>query len=140
MQKEEEEKNTATKSQEELSPSVSSLPAAPAPSPPPRRSFHICFPCRVCVYSFCSNSFPFPSSLLSPLPFFSEPLAGAFNRLWHLSPRAVMFLIHQWGMAGWMPPLEPGEKGSHSTGPQRLEGVGAAETDTHGHWNWTFNH
>lgn len=40
---------------------------------------------------------PFSTSMLS------EPLAGAFNRRWHLSPRAVMYLIHQQGMTGCMP-------------------------------------
>ncbi|KAI9538216.1 hypothetical protein NQZ68_017950 [Dissostichus eleginoides] len=71
------------------------------------------------------------------------PLAGAFNRQWHLSPRAVMSSIHQWGMTGYMPPpltTEVGGEGSHSTRPERWKGVCAVECDTHGHWVWTLNH
>lgn len=45
-------------------------------------------------------------SFFSPLStsILSKPLAGAFNRQWHLSPRAVMSPIHQWGMTGCMSP------------------------------------
>lgn len=59
-------------------------------------------------------------SFFSPLStsILSKPLTGAFNRQWHLSPRAVMSPIHQWGMTGYMPPplppaTEAGGKGSH---------------------------
>ena len=57
-----------------LPPSVSPLPATPPPSPPPRHSFHVCFPCSVCVYSFCGNSFPF--LLLSSFHFHSFQATG----------------------------------------------------------------
>lgn len=74
----------------------------------------------------------------------SEPLAGAFNRQWHLSPRAVMSLIHQWGMTGCMPPPSPatgsGGEGSHSARPERLVRVCAVQANAHGHRIWTLNH
>lgn len=52
-------------------------------------------------------------SFFSPLStsILSKPLAGAFNRQWHLSPRAVMSPIHQRGMTGCMPPHPPTEAG-----------------------------
>lgn len=69
-------------------------------------------------------------SVFSPLStsILSEPLAGAFNRQWHLSPRAVMSPIHQWGMTACMPhyhrsPTHSGGEGSHSTRPERFQGV-----------------
>lgn len=68
-------------------------------------------------------------SFFSPLSTFilSKPLAGAFNRQWHLSPRAIMSPIHQWGMTGCVTPTplqtKAGGEGSHSTRPERLEGV-----------------
>lgn len=89
-------------------------------------------------------------SFFSPLStsILSKPLAGAFNRQWHLSPRAVMSPIHQWADDGLYapPPRQPppraetGGEGSHSTRPERLEGVCVVEADTHGHWIWTLNH
>ncbi|MED6255654.1 hypothetical protein ATANTOWER_012900 [Ataeniobius toweri] len=53
---------------------IYTLHTAPTPSPPPRYAFHICSPCRVCVYSFCSNSFPFLP--LSSLHFHSFQATG----------------------------------------------------------------
>lgn len=52
--------------------------------------------------SAATVSLSFFSSLSTSI--LSKPMAGAFNRQWHLSPRAVMSPIHQWGMTGCMSP------------------------------------
>lgn len=109
------------------------LPAKPPPSPPPPL---LPPPARLlpAAFVFTRSAATVSLSVFSPLStsILSEPLAGAFNRQWHLSPRAVMSPIHQWGMTGCMPPttttsrLSPtqsGGEGSHSTRPERLEGV-----------------
>lgn len=71
--------------------------------PPSHRSLHICFPAG---FVFTRSAATVSLSFLSPLStsILSKPLAGAFNRRWHLSPRAVMFLIHQKGMTACIPP------------------------------------
>lgn len=86
-------------------------------------------------------------SFLSPLSasILSKPLAGAFNRQWHLSPRAVMSPIHQQGMTACVPPpslplTQSGGDGSRYTRPNQLESVCAEQTHTHGHWIRALNH
>lgn len=95
-------------------------------------------------------------SVSPPLPLstsiLSEPLAGAFNRHWHLSPRAVMSLIHQQGMTGRMPlhsrthtsPTWKGGEASRSAIWVCLSvcmwPAGEVQVYVHGHWIWTLNH
>ena len=109
------------------------------------------------AFVFTRSAVTVSLSFFSPLStsILSKPLAGAFNRQWHLSPRAVMSPIHQWGMTGCMLPSPPPP-------PPRLGQVGrvhtlpdhggwrvcvcvcvcwcVVEADTHGHWIWTLNH
>lgn len=97
--------------------------------------------------SAATVSLSFPSPLSTSI--LSKPLAGAFNRQWHLSPRAVMSPIHQQWMTDCTPPppthiflslTEPGGKGSHATKPEQLDSVRVVRADTHGHRIWTLNH
>ncbi len=63
-------------------------------------------------------------SFFSPLftSILSEPLAGAFNRRWHLSPGAVMSPIHQWGMTCCMPSPDWGRWGGFTLYQTRAVG------------------